>query len=40
VAEELDRYRSVGFGHAVIIFRTPFDLETMDRLPELRAALG
>jgi F420-dependent oxidoreductase-like protein len=40
VAAALDRYRSAGFGHAVLIFRTPFDLETMDRLPELRAALG
>ena len=40
VAEELDRYRDVGFGHPVLIFRSPFDLETMDRLPDLRAALG
>jgi len=40
VAEELDRYRNVGFGHPVLIFRSPFDLETMDRLPDLRAALG
>jgi alkanesulfonate monooxygenase SsuD/methylene tetrahydromethanopterin reductase-like flavin-dependent oxidoreductase (luciferase family) len=40
VAAELDRYRAVGFEHPVLIFRTPFDLETMDRLPELRAALG
>jgi alkanesulfonate monooxygenase SsuD/methylene tetrahydromethanopterin reductase-like flavin-dependent oxidoreductase (luciferase family) len=40
VADQLDRYRAVGFDHPVLIFRTPFDLETMDRLPELRAALG
>ena len=40
VAEQLDRYRAAGFDHAVLIFRSPFDLETMDRLPELRAALG
>ncbi|HEU0243431.1 MAG TPA: LLM class flavin-dependent oxidoreductase [Candidatus Limnocylindrales bacterium] len=40
VAEALDAYRAVGFEHPVLIFRTPFDHETMDRLPELRAALG
>ncbi len=40
VAGQLDRYRAAGFGHAVLIFRSPFDLETMDRLPALRAALG
>ena len=40
VAEQLDGYRAAGFDHAVLIFRSPFDLETMDRLPALRAALG
>jgi len=40
VAGQLDGYRAAGFGHAVLIFRSPFDLETMDRLPALRAALG
>jgi F420-dependent oxidoreductase-like protein len=40
VAATLARYRDVGFAHPVLIFRTPFDVETMDRLPELRAALG
>jgi F420-dependent oxidoreductase-like protein len=40
VAGVLARYREVGFAHPVLIFRSPFDLETMDRLPELRAALG
>jgi F420-dependent oxidoreductase-like protein len=40
VAAQLRRYRDVGFRHPVLIFRTPFDLETMDRLPELRAALS
>jgi F420-dependent oxidoreductase-like protein len=40
VAGQLDHYRAAGFGHAVLIFRSPFDLETMDRLPALRAALG
>ena len=40
VAEALARYRDAGFGHPVMIFRTPWDLDTIDRLPELRAALG
>jgi F420-dependent oxidoreductase-like protein len=40
VAEALERYRDVGFGHPVLIFRTPFDLDTIDRLPELRALLS
>ncbi len=39
VAATLAAYRDVGFAHPVLIFRTPFDFETMDRLPELRAAL-
>jgi F420-dependent oxidoreductase-like protein len=40
VAAELARLRDVGFAHPVLIFRTPFDLETMDRLPALRDALA
>jgi F420-dependent oxidoreductase-like protein len=40
VAAVLARYRDVGFGHAILVFRTPWDLETIDRLPDLRAALG
>ena len=40
VAEALAAYRDAGFAHPILIFRTPFDLETMDRLPELRAVLG
>jgi F420-dependent oxidoreductase-like protein len=39
VAEVLDGYRRVGFEHVVMIFRTPFDEATIDRLPDLRAAL-
>jgi alkanesulfonate monooxygenase SsuD/methylene tetrahydromethanopterin reductase-like flavin-dependent oxidoreductase (luciferase family) len=39
VATALARYRDVGFAHPILIFRTPFDFETMDRLPELRALL-
>ncbi len=40
VARSIARYRDVGFAHPVLIFRTPFDFETMDRLPELRALLS
>jgi F420-dependent oxidoreductase-like protein len=40
VAEALSAYRDVGFVHPVLIFRTPWDLETIDRLPELRAAMA
>jgi alkanesulfonate monooxygenase SsuD/methylene tetrahydromethanopterin reductase-like flavin-dependent oxidoreductase (luciferase family) len=40
VAATLREYRDAGFDHAICIFRTPWDLETMDRLPELRAALS
>jgi F420-dependent oxidoreductase-like protein len=40
VAARLAALRDVGFAHPVLIFRTPFDLETMERLPDLRAALG
>jgi len=40
VAAALARYRDAGFSHPILIFRTPFDFQTMGRLPELRAALG
>ena len=40
VADSLRALAAVGFAHPVMIFRTPWDLETIDRLPELRAALG
>ena len=39
VAAALAAYRAVGFAHPVLIFRNPFDFETMDRLPELRTML-
>jgi len=39
VAAAIARYRDVGFAHPILIFRTLWDLETIDRLPELRAAL-
>lgn len=40
VAETLARYRDVGFAHPVLVFRTPWDYDTLDRLPDLRATLG
>ena len=40
VAAALAAYREVGFTHPVMVFRPPWDLETMARLHELRAALG
>jgi F420-dependent oxidoreductase-like protein len=40
VAATLAAYRDAGFAHPILIFRTPFDVETIDRLPELRAILS
>jgi F420-dependent oxidoreductase-like protein len=40
VAASLAAYRDVGFAHPVLVFRPPWDLETMAALPELRATLG
>ena len=40
VAATLAAYREVGFAHPVLLFRTPWDVETMEALPALRAALG
>lgn len=40
VAEALSAYHDIGFAHPVMIFRAPWDLETIERLPELRLALG
>ncbi len=39
VAEALRAYRAVGFEHVIFVFRSPFDLETMDRVADLRAEL-
>jgi alkanesulfonate monooxygenase SsuD/methylene tetrahydromethanopterin reductase-like flavin-dependent oxidoreductase (luciferase family) len=39
VAAILTRYRDAGFAHPIMVFRTPFDAATMDRLPALRALL-
>jgi F420-dependent oxidoreductase-like protein len=39
VAAVLAEYRDAGFAHPILVFRPPWDLETIDRLPELRARL-
>jgi F420-dependent oxidoreductase-like protein len=39
VAQGLDAYRRLGIGELVFVFRHPFDLETIERLGEIRAAL-
>lgn len=39
VAEGLRRYAAVGVRHTIWVFRSPWDPETMARLPEVRAAL-
>jgi alkanesulfonate monooxygenase SsuD/methylene tetrahydromethanopterin reductase-like flavin-dependent oxidoreductase (luciferase family) len=40
VADALRALSDVGFAHPVMIFRTPFDHETIERLPQLRAVLA
>ncbi len=40
VAAALVPYRAAGFEHVMFVLRSPFDLETIDRLPELRAAIA
>jgi alkanesulfonate monooxygenase SsuD/methylene tetrahydromethanopterin reductase-like flavin-dependent oxidoreductase (luciferase family) len=40
VVPVLAAYRAAGFAHPVLVFRPPWDLETMAALPELRAMLG
>ena len=39
VAEYLDGYRRAGIGEVIFVFRHPFDLETIERIGEVRAAL-
>jgi len=39
VAAYIRRFERLGIAEVMWIFRNPFDLETMDRLPEVRAAL-
>jgi alkanesulfonate monooxygenase SsuD/methylene tetrahydromethanopterin reductase-like flavin-dependent oxidoreductase (luciferase family) len=40
VAALVDRYRQVGVREVIFTFRDPFDTETIERLSELRAAVG
>jgi Coenzyme F420-dependent N5,N10-methylene tetrahydromethanopterin reductase and related flavin-dependent oxidoreductases len=40
VAGYLDAYRRLGVGEVIFVFRAPFDLETIERVGEVRAALG
>ncbi len=40
VAAYLDGYRRIGVGEAIFVFRDPFDVETIARADEVRAALG
>jgi alkanesulfonate monooxygenase SsuD/methylene tetrahydromethanopterin reductase-like flavin-dependent oxidoreductase (luciferase family) len=39
VAEAFRRHEAAGFNHAIWVFRDPYDIETMERLPEVRQAL-
>jgi len=39
VAEYLRSFETLGIAEAIWVFRSPFDLETIRRLPEVRAAL-
>jgi F420-dependent oxidoreductase-like protein len=40
VASYVRQFDALGVAEVIWIFRNPFDLETMSRLPEVRAALG
>ena len=40
VATYLDGYRRDGVGEVIFVFRSPFDAETIERVGELRSALG
>lgn len=40
VAAYLRGYRDVGIGEVILVFRDPFDLETIERLGEIRAHMG
>ena len=39
VAAFVDTYRRLGIGEVIFVFRDPFDLETIERIGEVRAAL-
>ena len=36
----VERYREIGVGEVIVVFRDPFDIETIERVGEVRAALG
>jgi F420-dependent oxidoreductase-like protein len=40
VARYLARYRDLGVGEVIVIFRAPFDVETLERVGELRSAVA
>jgi alkanesulfonate monooxygenase SsuD/methylene tetrahydromethanopterin reductase-like flavin-dependent oxidoreductase (luciferase family) len=40
VAPYLARYRDLGVGEVIVIFRAPFDVETLERVGELRSAVA
>jgi F420-dependent oxidoreductase-like protein len=40
VAATVGAYRRIGVGEVIFTFRSPFDLETIERLGEVRTALG
>jgi hypothetical protein len=40
IAETFAPYRELGFRTVIVRMPAPFDRETVDRLPEVRAALG
>jgi alkanesulfonate monooxygenase SsuD/methylene tetrahydromethanopterin reductase-like flavin-dependent oxidoreductase (luciferase family) len=40
VASYVDGYRQIGVGEVIFVFRHPFDFETIERVGEVRVALG
>jgi hypothetical protein len=40
IAAALADYAAVGFRHPILVFRTPWDLETIERLGEIREELA
>ena len=40
IADFLDAYGRLGVGEVIFVFRAPFDLETIERVGEIRAALA
>ena len=40
VAAYVDGYRRIGVAEVIVVFRSPFDLETIERIGEVRAALA